>query len=206
MLLVEILAFKLAEVGKHGAVLHVVTVDHAVIGQSQLAILLHIGDAVLTVRFVKSMLQIKVLVAGGLHDRIVDLGVLNADPADKIAILLIDRRILVIGRQLRGRLIACRGVCSVLAGGVLHGGKHRRRGRLYKIGHGVERLGALFGVLILANGHHAGENKKGGEQHRPDQKENLCLIEFTHFHYLQIHPRRVLSSSVYKAPYPWGNG
>ena len=206
MLFIEVLAFKLAEVGKHRAVLHMVAVDHAVVGQPQLAILLHIGYAVLAVRLVKSVLQIKVLVAGGLHDRIVDLGVLNADPPNKIAVLLIDRRILVIGCQLRGKLISCRGVCSVLAGGVLYGGQHRRRGGLYKIGHGVERLGALFGVLILPHGHDAGEKEKGGEQHRPDQKENLCLIEFTHFHTLQIHPHRVSSSSVYIAQYPWGNG
>ena len=49
MLLVKILAFKLAEVGKHGTVLHVVAVDHAVVGQPQFAILLHIRDAVLAI-------------------------------------------------------------------------------------------------------------------------------------------------------------
>ena len=97
MLLVEILALILAQVREHGGVFHVMSVDYHIIGLFQIAVLLHIGYAIIAVRLVKGVLQIKVGITRCLHDRVIDIGAVNGNPAHKVRVLLIDSSIFFIG-------------------------------------------------------------------------------------------------------------
>lgn len=73
------------------------SVDYYIIGLFQVAVLLHIGYAIVAVRFVKGVLQIKIRIARRLHDRIIDIGAINRNPAHKVRVLLIDGGIFFIG-------------------------------------------------------------------------------------------------------------
>ena len=74
-----------------------VSVNHHIIGLLQIAILLHIGYAIVAVRLVKGVLQIKVGIARCLHDRVIDIGPVNGNPAHKVRVLLIYNGIFFIG-------------------------------------------------------------------------------------------------------------
>ena len=87
MRLVEILALILAQVREHGAVFHVVSVNHHIIRLFQIAVLLHIGHAIIAVRLVKGVLQIKVGIARCLHDRVIDIRIGDIQPSHRIAML-----------------------------------------------------------------------------------------------------------------------
>lgn len=137
MLPVKILVGILAEVGKHTAVIHMMTVNNAVVGKSEVAVFLHIGNAVIAVLLFKAAFQIVVRIVNRLHYRIVDVCSLNGNPAHKIAVLLIDRSVLF-----KGGLFGLRGFGFLrLIGG--------RRFVLHKCSDIVKGFGALFLVRIL---------------------------------------------------------
>ena len=73
VLLIKVLTFIFAEIGKHRSVVHVVAVDHAVVGQRKIAVFLHIGHAVIAVLLVKAPFQIVIRLAHGLHHGIVNV-------------------------------------------------------------------------------------------------------------------------------------
>ena len=88
MLVPKALALELVEMGEHGAVFHVMPVDHKVVGGLlHIAVLLHIRTAVVGVFLIKAVLQIEVRFVYRLHHRIVDIGIRNADPAYQVAVL-----------------------------------------------------------------------------------------------------------------------
>lgn len=146
MLSIKILAFILAEIGKHRPIVHVMAVDHAVVGQRKVAVFLHIGHAVIAVLLVKTPFQIEIRLVHGLHHGIVDVCAGNGEPAHKVTVLLLHRPILFKCRQLRQRL-----------------GFHQC-GDLFK------GFGGLFSVRILPTEHDAGEKEKGGTYGRPDHQ------------------------------------
>lgn len=74
-----------------------VSVNHHIIRLFQIAVLLHIGHAIIAVRLVKGVLQIKVGIARCLHDRVIDIGAINRNPAHKIRVLLINGGIFFVG-------------------------------------------------------------------------------------------------------------
>ena len=88
MLAPKALALEFVEMGEHRAVFHVMPVDNKVVrGLLHIAVLLHIGTAVLGVFLVKAVLQVEVRLVYRLHHGIVDVGIRNADPAHQIAVL-----------------------------------------------------------------------------------------------------------------------
>ena len=105
---VKILAFILAQVGEHTAVVHVMAVQHQIVGNADVAVFLHIGHPIAAVRLIKSVLQIEVGVILGLHDRIINPGAGNGNPAHQVAVLGVHIRIFLKGRKffrLWGRVI-----------------------------------------------------------------------------------------------------
>ena len=146
MLSIKILAFILAEIGKHRPIVHVMAVDHAVVGQRNVAVFLYIGHAVIAVLLVKTPFQIEIRLVHGLHHGIVDVCAGNGEPAHKVTVLLLHRPVLFKCRQLRQRL-----------------GFHQC-GDLFK------GFGGLFSVRILPTEHDAGEKEKGGTYGRPDHQ------------------------------------
>ena len=157
VLLIKVLAFIFAEIGKHRPVVHVMPVDHAVVGQRKVAVFLHIGHAVIAVLLVKAPFQIEIRLVHGLHHGIVDVRAGNGEPAHKVAVLLLHRPVLFKCRQFRQRLgfLRCIGGCRF--------GFHQC-GDLFK------GFGALFFVCILPTEHDAGEKEKGGTYGRPDHQ------------------------------------
>lgn len=56
MLLIEVLALVFAKVREHRTVVHAVAIQNQVIGNTNVAVFLHIGNAVVAVRFIKGVL------------------------------------------------------------------------------------------------------------------------------------------------------
>ena len=157
VLLIEVLAFVFAEIGKHCPVVHVMAVDHTVVRQCKVAVFLHIGHAVIAVLFVKAPFQIEIWIVHGLHHGIVNVRAGDGEPANKIAVLLLHRPVLFKRRQLRQQLGFLRRV-----GGSRFG--FHQRGDLFK------GFGALLFIRILPPEHDAGEKEKGGTYGRPDHQ------------------------------------
>ena len=157
MLLIKVLAFIFAEIGKHRPVVHVMAVDHAVVGQRKVAVFLHIGHAVIAVLLVKAPFQIEIRLVHGLHHGIVDVRAEDGEPAQKVAVLLLHRPVLFKCRQFRQRLGFRRRV-----GGCRFG--------FHQCGNLLKGFGALLFVRILPTEHNAGEKEKGGTYGRPDHQ------------------------------------
>ena len=60
VLSIKVLVFILAEIGKHRPVVHVMAVDHAVVGQRNVAVFLYIGHAVIAVLVLGMLLPLVV--------------------------------------------------------------------------------------------------------------------------------------------------
>ena len=83
------------QLGKHGAVCHMVSVQHHIIRRSvDITDFTGIDGTPFAPVVVEVPLQVVVLVAGGLHNGIIDLGAGHFDPAYHIVILLVERQIL----------------------------------------------------------------------------------------------------------------
>ena len=130
------------------------TVEHAVVRNSEVAVFLHIGNAVGAVLLVKSSFQIVIWFVDGLHNGIVDICSLNGNPAHKIVVLFIHRRIFLIG-----------GLCGGFRFGFLRGSL--RCFFLDQCRNGFKGFGTLFVINILPAEHKAGEKEKGGAKRRP---------------------------------------
>ena len=155
--LVEILTLILAQVGEHTAVVHVVAVQHQIVGNADVAVFLHIGHPIAAVRLIKSVLQIEIGVILGLHDRIINPGAGNGNPAHQIAVLGVHIRILFKSREFFRLLIR-------LAGKLQRGQLHIF---LDQSGHLLKGFGALFLVQVFTSQHSPGEKEKGGTKSRP---------------------------------------
>ena len=108
------------------------------------------------------MLQIKVGIVRGLHHGIVDIGSLNADPTDKIIVLLVHLAIFIIRR---GFGWGVRFLCSCtrsLVGKRLPGGFF-----VYQTGDTFKGFFTFFFLRIMTVNHNAGEQKEDGEKCRP---------------------------------------
>ena len=57
-----------AQIGKHRAVVHVMSVNHEVVADPGHTGLVNIGNAIIAVRFIKAALQIEVRLVRGLHN------------------------------------------------------------------------------------------------------------------------------------------
>ena len=188
MLPVKILVGIFAEVGKHCPIVHMVTVDHAVVGKFKVAVFLHIGNAVIAVLLFKIAFKIVIRVVYGLHNGIVDVCPVNGNPTHKVAVLLIDRRILF-----KSGLLRLRGF-----GFLRHIGG--RRFVRYKRRDSFKCFGTLLFVGVLTIEHKAGEKEKGGTSGRPDHqifafhRTLSSCVGFKKRHRRRTRPRRVLSS------------
>ena len=87
MFLVKILTLVLAQVGEHTAVVHVMAVQHQIVGNAYVAVFLHIRHPIAAVRLIKSVLQIEIGVILGLHDGVINPGTGNGNPAHQVAVL-----------------------------------------------------------------------------------------------------------------------
>ena len=160
MLLIEIPIRILAQIGKHGTVVHVVSVDHQIVRLPKHAVFLHIGYAVGTVCLVKPMLQIKIRVIRGLHDGIVNVCPLNSYPTHKIRVLRIDCRIGFVGAQPGGFIFFCGSVFCCCIAFFRH-----CRFRLHQCGDVVKGFGTLLLVVILPIEHNRREHKNSGKEY-----------------------------------------
>ena len=180
MLLIEVLALVLAKVGEHGAIIHVVAIQNQVVGNTNVAVFLHIGNAVAAVRFIKGVLQIKVGVVFGLHNGVINPGSGDGNPAHQIAVLGIHIGILVKGRHfLLHRLLFAFQLQS-----------RQLRLLFYQLGHFFKGFGTLLLVKIFPAEHKAGEKEKGGTKGRPS--DHHFGFHFF-FHVLPSCAYRVLS-------------
>ena len=157
VLLIKVLAFILAEIGKHRAVVHVMAVDHAVVGQRKVAVFLHIGHTVIAVLLVKAPFQIVIRLVHGLHHGIVDVRAGDGEPAHKVTVLLLYCPVLFKCHQFRQRL------------GFLRRVGWSRFG-FHQCGDLLKGFGALLFVCILPTEHDAGEKEKDGTYGRPDHQ------------------------------------
>ena len=157
VLLIKVLAFIFAEIGKHRPVVHVMPVDHAVVGQRKVAVFLHIGHTVIAVLLVEAPFQIEIRLVHDLHHGIVNVRAGDGEPAYKVTVLLLHRPVLFKRRQLRQRL-----------------GFQRRVGMgrfgFHQCGDLLKDFGALLFIRILPTEHDAGEKEKGGTYGRPDHQ------------------------------------
>ena len=104
------------QIVEHGAVLHVVAVDDQIVAQSGGTAFIQVRNAIIAVCLIKAMLQIEVGGINGLHNGIIDIGAINADPADEIAVFLIQCFVLGIG-VLSFLQFRIKGLCG-FAGGI----------------------------------------------------------------------------------------
>ena len=146
VLLIKVLTFIFAEIGKHCPIVHVMAVDHAVVGQRKVAVFLYIGHTVIAVLLVEAPFQVVIRLVHGLHHGIVDVCAGDGEPANKIAVLLLHRPVLFKRRQLRQRF------------------------GFHQCGNLLKGFGALLFVRRLPTEHNAGEKEKGGTYGRPDHQ------------------------------------
>ena len=163
--LVEILTLVLAQIGEHTAVVHVMAVQHQIVGNADVAVFLHIGHPIAAIRLIKSVLQIEIGGILGLHDRIINPGAGNGNPAHQVAILGVHIRVLFKSRKFfrlwgRGRVIG-----------------QLQRGQLHifldQPGHLVKGFGALLLVQVFPAEHSPGEKEKGGTKGRPRDHQSV---------------------------------
>ena len=84
-------AFELFKVGKHCAILHMMTVNNQVVRRLiHITAFAHIGTAVIGVFLVKAVFQVEVQILRRLHNGIVDQRIVNSNPSHNIAVLLIE--------------------------------------------------------------------------------------------------------------------
>ena len=183
-----------AKIRKHGTVAHVMPVDHDIVRNAQCAVFLHIGNTVVAVRAIKGPLQIIVGFLRGLHDGVIDVGTLNAEPANKVIVLFIHSRILFVCADLhRNRLRRFRYIVAA-------GGFHlRSRGgqcfHLDQLGNTVKNCRALPLILIVLPEHCTGEQKNSGKYCRQGD-QNIA------FHNISSIQLLLLAASLPKIPSP----
>ena len=162
-----------------------VSIDDKIVGRLlHIAILLHIGTAIVGVFLIKAVLQVEVRLIHRLHHGVVDVGICNADPAHQITVLLIKP-----GKLRQKHLFL--GVWNLLR-------RFRCTIRLHRSFHKVSQIIIKLSLLIcflVVLDNKIGACAEDGYKHRNKNCTDF-LFHCVSFHKASRHPLK--SASAYK--------